>query len=683
MPTDRPRSHGARRRGRWIVFVGPAFAWIAAAGVGLAVAGRSGALAIGATSLAGLILSAVCVAWSERWRWHAPARRLAAQVSALAVDPAGGFQFRASPELDELARALGTLADACRARSVTGQTPFTRPGDSDTSGPGPAMTRSGLFESPSDPFHETLDPLRSGEFTTSDMVDRLDPKIFRWLESSPAEQRFLGWSLPELREKSFLEVVHPDDVARVRDGFHMALARGEVHELLFRLRTAAGKPRAIVMNVGARYGAGMGVSHLRCHLSDVTAKVRAEKERRLRNRELTQVNEQLRVINHELEELEERYRDLYQNAPAMYFSLDSQGRILECNDTLLHALGYPREALLGRSYELILPPARRRLFAGMLADFLRDGSTEYESRWVKADGEIIDVWIKGSAVRGRDGRFTHSRSVAQDVTARHRLESELKENHERLTLANEELSRRNREMDEFTHVVSHDLQEPLRTLDAFSEFLLRDHADRLDAEGQEFVRYIVDASRRMRALIHDLLALSRAGKVMGDLAPVRLDDLLPVIRADLAGLIRSKRAELRCPGPFPMVLGDRDRISQLVTNLVVNGLKYNDKPAPVVEVGASEQLDKPSGGAEVVLYVRDNGIGIDPRFHTRIFQLFRRLHTREEYDGTGAGLAICEKIVHAHGGRIWVESQLGAGATFYFTVRRAPEADGPTTDPPA
>ena len=654
-----------------------AAAWLAAAGLGLALPGRGSTLAV---AVAGLILSVAYVAWSERTRWRMPLRRLTEQVSATAVDPSRGFSFQATPELADLARALNTLSALCRLKPEAPLARFTNPGESGTTGPNPPMTRSGLFESPNGPRDETPDAFRSGEFSTSDMVNRLEPRLFRWLESSPAEQQFLGWPLPGLRERSFLEIVHPDDVARVKDGFQAALARGEVHGLLFRIRTAAGKPRAIVMNVGARYGAGMSISHLRCHLSDVTAKVRAEKERRLRNRELTQVNEHLRLINRELEELKERYRDLYQNAPTMYFSLDDQGRILECNDTLLHTLGYSREVLLGRSYEAILPAARRPFFTRMLADFLRDGSTEYESRWVKADGEVIDVWIKGSAVRDRDGRFIHSRSVAQDVTMRHRLESELEEKHARLAAANQELSRRNREMDEFTHVVSHDLQEPLRTLDAFSEFLLRDHGDRLDAEGREFVRHIVDASRRMRALIHDLLTLSRAGKVTGEWAPVRLDDLLPLVQADLAELIRSKTAEVRTTGPLPVVWGDRHRISQLLANLVANGLKYNERPVPLVEIGVAASASARDN--EVTISVRDNGIGIDPRFHTRIFQLFRRLHTREAYEGTGAGLAICAKIVEAHGGRIWVESEPGLGATFYFTLRKPPVADSPTAAPP-
>src|SRR5262249_1635004 len=154
-------------------------------------------------------------------------------------------------------------------------------------------------------------PHDSGEFPTTDMVSRLEPQQLRWVESSPAEQRFLGWPVAELREKSFLDVVHPDDRDRAREQLLSARVKGEGHGLGLRVRTAAGKTRAVVMNVGARYGPDRTVSHLRCHTADVTAKLRAEQELRHRTRELTRVNEQLRVTNRALEELKERYLDLY------------------------------------------------------------------------------------------------------------------------------------------------------------------------------------------------------------------------------------------------------------------------------------------------------------------------------------------------------------------------------------
>ena len=279
--------------------------------------------------------------------------------------------------------------------------------------------------------------------------------------------------------------------------------------------------------------------------------------------------------------------------------------------------------------------------------------------------------------------MSHARVVAQDVTAKRRLEAELQEKNQRLAETIDELSLKNRELDEFVYVVSHDLQEPLRTLIAFSGFLANDYADRLDAEGQEYLRYLVDASRRMRAMIHGMLNLSRAGKVTGDFAEVDLEDLVAVIKTDLGELLRSKNAELRIVRPLPKVWGDRDRIGQLLANLITNGVKYNQSPKRWVEVAATPVADSDSSGAlesdlgaTVTISIRDNGIGIEPQFHRTIFQLFRRLHTHDEYEGTGVGLAICNKIVQAHGGRIWVESAPGEGATFFITLRTGP---APTT----
>ena len=444
-------------------------------------------------------------------------------------------------------------------------------------------------------------------------------------------------------------------------------SKGEVHGLVLRIRTASGKPKAIEMNVGARYGPDMAVSHLRCHVSDVTTKLRSERELKLRTRELMQVNEQLRIINRELEDLKERYRDLYQNAPALYFSLDNEGRLVDVNDTLLETLGYRRDALVGQPYEILLPETKRQAFSDRFEDFLQVGTIEVESQWLKANNEVIDVWLNASTIRDRAGRIQHIRSVAQDVTTRHRLEAELKEKNERLAQTNDELSRRNREMDEFTYVVSHDLQEPLRTLIAFSDFLLRDYGDHLDTAGEEFVRHIVDAARRMRSLIQDLLALSRAGKVAADFGPVDLESVVASVRSDLAALINSRGATLRVIGPLPEVWGDHNRVGQMLSNLIANGLKYNERSVPSVEIG--EVREKSETGM-VTIYVTDDGIGIEPQFHAKIFQLFRRLHAREEYEGTGAGLAICSKIVQAHHGRIWVESQPGAGSTFFVSLPR-------------
>ena len=679
MPDDCPQSPRPARRATLAALL--ALVWISVSGAGAwLVHDGSMAVTLALLGLFGLCATILVVGWFDRKRWSEPLDQISARIDAFLQNPAGEFRPTRVPGFEILIGALERLEQEYKRMESGSFSSDTNLGDSNTSGPLPLPARSALFERAADSMDTTFDPLISREYAATEMVNRLEPRLFRWLESSLAEQSFLGWSVRQLREKSFLEIVHPDDLGRVRESLRQALVKGDVHGLVFRIRTARGKQRAVAMNAGARYVSDRTVGHLRCHLVDVTAKVRAEREQRLRTRELTQVNDQLRLINRELEELKERYRDLYENAPTMYFSLDGRGRFIECNETLARTLGYDRDELIGKRYDFLLPEGEARYFAERFARFLEIGAIEVSSRWVKANGEIIDTWVTGTAVRDASGRILHSRSVAQDVTARVRLEAELHEKNERLARTIEELSRRNQELDEFTYVVSHDLQEPIRTLNAFSDFLLNDYGDRLDDTGREFVANIVDAARRMRALVLDLMDLSRAGKVTAEFAAVNLDEVMTIIRADLKELIRSRGAQLQVVSPLPEVWGDRARLGQLFANLIANGLKYNTDASPVVTVGAAsaaqtpvepEHEADPDAVPTVTISVRDNGIGIEPKFHRKIFQLFKRLHARDEYEGNGAGLAICMKIARAHGGRIWVESELGKGSTFFVSLPSA------------
>lgn len=667
-------------------------------GNGRAVGSAAAVGAAGAASIAILVWDAER---RERRDWREPLRKLADRLREAETRLERFRSFHHDrPELDEL---IGLIDRFIVLRSRPDEPPTSWNAEdsflnvrNEGSGTFPTtasarLTRSGLFEadpSRSDSPEAAKDTPRGGvvlNLDASEMVCRLEPKELRWLESKPSERNFLGYSIERLQEKSFLEIVHPDDRELARAQLFSAIERGEAHGLIYRIRTASGETKAIEVNVGVRYEPETMARHLRCHITDVTAKLKADRDLRRRTKQLMKANQSLvRAnavlirMNRELGELKDRYGDLYQNAPVMYFSIDRDKSLIDCNDTMLRTLGYAREELIGRQYGSILPEARRAAFDELFETYLREGRIETASVWRKADGSSMDVWITATAVIGPDGSPIQSRSIAQDVTARRALEAELREKNERLARAVGELSRKNKELDEFGYVVSHDLLEPLRTLTAFSDFLLRDHGDRLNADGREYVQYIVDASRRMRALINDLLKLSRAGIVAKAFDEVNLEDVVARIQADFAELARARKGAIRVDGPLPIVWGDQDRIGQLFGNLIGNGLKYHRGDGPLVEIGAEPPRDDQPGPDETdsrrfaTLFVRDNGIGIDPKFHGKIFEMFRRLHPTEEFEGTGAGLAICQKIVQAHGGRIWVESELGRGSIFRVTLPTPP-----------
>ena len=257
--------------------------------------------------------------------------------------------------------------------------------------------------------------------------------------------------------------------------------------------------------------------------------------------------------------------------------------------------------------------------------------------------------------------------------------NELQARAQSLARLNTELERSNDELDSFAYVASHDLKEPLRGIHNYSLFLLEDYADRLDAEGVHKLETLVRLSQRMEGLIESLLQLSRVGRTDLVVADVDLNAVLAEVTELLQPRFEQTHTVLTVAGPLPTVRADGVRLQEVFYNLISNGMKYNDKPAKTVAVGlappeaAGVGVGRPvSAEGFHIFYVRDNGIGIDARHQDSIFKLFKRLHAQDKYGGgTGAGLAIAKKMVEKHGGSLWVESALGQGATFYFTLPKS------------
>jgi signal transduction histidine kinase len=226
------------------------------------------------------------------------------------------------------------------------------------------------------------------------------------------------------------------------------------------------------------------------------------------------------------------------------------------------------------------------------------------------------------------------------------------------------LARSNAELEQFAYVASHDLQEPLRMVSSYVQLFEKRYADQVDAQSQKYINYAVEGAKRMQSLIGGLLEFSRVGRVDEPFAAVDTSAALDQALLNLRSALDESRAAVT-RGPLPTVTGNAGRLAQVFQNLIGNAIKFR-RPGVTPEVHVSSIPHREGW----LFAVRDNGIGIDPQCVDRIFVIFQRLHTRAEYPGTGIGLSICKKVVERHGGRIWVESQPGAGATFQFTLPR-------------
>jgi light-regulated signal transduction histidine kinase (bacteriophytochrome) len=283
-------------------------------------------------------------------------------------------------------------------------------------------------------------------------------------------------------------------------------------------------------------------------------------------------------------------------------------------------------------------------------------SQRIEIAAVHRDGHEFPIELSICPIQWGDTfRFA---AFVRDVTER-------KEAQQALARKIEELARSNAELEQFAYVASHDLQEPLRMVASYTQLLGRRYKGRLDSDADEFIGFAVDGANRMQTLIQDLLSYSRVTTKGQSFAvtdaAAACNDALKNLRGavlDTGGVVTV--------GSLPAVLADATQLTQVFQNLIVNALKYRNPERPEIQITARQD------GNVAVFAVRDNGIGIEPQYFERIFQMFQRLHTIKAYSGTGIGLALCKKIVQRHGGRIWVESEPGKGSTFLFTIPLAP-----------
>jgi PAS domain S-box-containing protein len=322
--------------------------------------------------------------------------------------------------------------------------------------------------------------------------------------------------------------------------------------------------------------------------------------------------------------------------------------------TLAEAWGEVSHELLGTEFPEPL--------ADIQAKVARDGQWDGELVQRRSDGQTIVVMSRWAAHRASDGSLLGALQANRDITARKRAESVVRWASQ-LEQANVALARSNEELEQFAYIASHDLSEPLRAISGPISLLGRRYHDQLDAEADQFIEFAVDGCRRMQAMIDDLLAYSRAGRVDGEPQPVDCNVLLTTVMAELAVRITETGA-LVSVDPLPTVAAQPIQLGQVFRNLISNALKFVG-PGVVPRVAVSaERL-----GDEWRFWVTDNGIGVEPRHRERIFGMFKRLHTRTEYSGSGIGLALCKRIIQREGGRIGVEdAPSGGGSRFWFAI---------------
>jgi PAS domain S-box-containing protein len=362
---------------------------------------------------------------------------------------------------------------------------------------------------------------------------------------------------------------------------------------------------------------------------------------------------------------EARYQLLFEHNPLPMWVYDSATlRFLTVNDAAIRHYGYSREEFLAMTIKDIRPEED---IPALIADVAANRSAaNVTSTWRhrKKNGTLIDVEV--TSHRFLFGEKKAKLILAHDITDRLRAEAQFHkltgELEERVRLRTAELGVINQELEAFSYSVSHDLRAPLRAVIGYSQLILEDHASKLDDEGKRLLAVICSEAKRMGQLIDDLLAFSRLGRQQLAFMDIDMTALATSAFETLVAVDLTKAPELNMK-TLPTTRGDPAMLGQVFVNLLDNAIKFSGaRKDPIIEVGGW------LADNQNVYYVKDNGVGFDEKYSARLFGVFERLHTRDEFAGTGVGLALVQRIVLRHGGRVWAESKLGQGATFYFAL---------------
>jgi PAS domain S-box-containing protein len=486
--------------------------------------------------------------------------------------------------------------------------------------------------------------LRESERRFSNMLDNVDllslmlDREGRITYCNDYLLRLTGWARDEVIGRDWFELFMPSTGDDMKAAFSAVLAdtpSAAHHENT--ILTRSGGKRLIRWNntvLRSTEGVAIGTASIG---DDITERKDAERH---------------------LAQMESRYRGLLEAAPDAMVVVNEVGDIVLLNVQAETQFGYRRDELLGRKVKSIIPEG----FAErIVADGLRSAEDALaqqigmgvELAGRRRDGSEFPIELMLSPLLSEEGILVTS--AIRDITGRKAAEAQLLEKVE-------ELNRSNGELAQFAAFVSHDLQEPLRMVASYVKLLSKRYKGKLDSDADEYIAFAAEGAARMHQLIHDLLLYSRVGTKGKELGDIESEKSLEQAIINLRGAIQESGA-LVTYDPLPPVRADERQLIQLFQNLVGNAIKYQSPGTPKIHISATR-----NSGKKWVFAVRDNGLGIDPQYFEKIFGMFQRLHKRDEFAGTGIGLAICKKIVERHGGNISVESQPGEGSTFRFAL---------------
>ncbi|MEG3974506.1 PAS domain S-box protein [Microcoleus sp. herbarium8] len=454
----------------------------------------------------------------------------------------------------------------------------------------------------------------------------------RYVNVNRAYARKCGYEPEEMLGMEWQLTVHPDDVEMLTLAYQEMLISGKVEVEARGVRKKGSFFHNQLTMVKACDAEGT-FNGYHCFLKDIT------------ERKLTETA---------LQESEFKYRQIVELAEEGIWVIDNNAVTTYVNRAMSRMLGYSELEMFGRLlWDFMDEPEKKQALDNF--ERRKEGIAEqHEFKFKTKDGKDIWTDMSTSPVMDSQGNMLSCCALVYNITKRKRSEQQM------LQLT-EDLKRSNEELEQFAYVASHDLQEPLRAVTSYAQLLAHRYQDNLDAKADKYIHYIVDGATRMQQLINDLLVYSRLGTRSKQF---ELADCNAAVKQSLSNLqiaIAETKAVITCDA-MPTVMADEFQLVQLFQNLVANGIKFCREDIPLIHIAAGRE------DSEWVFSVRDRGIGIDPQYADRIFIIFQRLHSRRQYSGTGIGLAMCKRIVERHGGRIWVESQEGKGAIFYFTI---------------